>query len=135
MFFLLRVAFWIMLICLLLPNSRDDNRRLVQSAERTFSDLRGFCQRNPEVCEDAHVSITSIWLKLKNGAGMIQTWFLRDDRREDERAGNTTVPDRPTDLPPRYERGNTAPVPLAPNWQDSLSPQDKQMPWRGPSAL
>ena len=52
MFFLLRMAFWLMLICLLLPGSSEDNRRLITSAEKTVNDVRGFCQRNPQVCDD-----------------------------------------------------------------------------------
>ena len=61
MLFLLRLAFWIMLVCLLLPGSREDNRRLMSSAEKTFEDVRGFCGRNPQVCDDARTTMTSLY--------------------------------------------------------------------------
>src|SRR5208337_1656741 len=82
MLFLLRLAFWVLLICLLLPGSHDDNRRLINSAERTVSDVRGFCQRNPGVCEDARLSLTIMLSRLRSGADYIQTWLAQNAARE-----------------------------------------------------
>jgi hypothetical protein len=131
MLFMLRLAFWIMLVVLLLPSSSDDNRRFMSSAERTVSDMRGFCQRNPEVCEDAHIAMTSILSKLRSGAELLQTWLLRNGKTEEERVGaaQTEIPRKP------QASGNALPPRPVPKWQDSLSPADKQVPWRGPSGL
>jgi hypothetical protein len=132
MMFLLRLAFWILVICLLLPGSPGDNRRLISSAERTVSDMRGFCQRNPDVCEDMRITMTSVLTKLKNGAEFIQAWLAQDDKSGE---GGGTAP------PAAQAEGQTPskavkqPPRLLPNWQDSLNPGDKQMPWRGPSRL
>jgi hypothetical protein len=82
MLFLLRLAFWIMVICLLLPGSREDNRRLIVSAERTVSDMRGFCYRNPDVCEDVRLSITAMLVRLTGDP--IRSPLLR--RQEAKRA-------------------------------------------------
>jgi hypothetical protein len=129
MLFLLRLAFWILLICLLLPGSREDNRRLINSAERTVSDVRGFCQRNPEVCDDARASLTLMLSRLKNGAELVQTWMARENEAED-------APQAPVAQPPVQNPPAMAPAPrLVPKWQDSLNPSDKQPPWRGPSHL
>ncbi|MBI4724643.1 MAG: DUF5330 domain-containing protein [Rhodomicrobium sp.] len=130
MLFLLRLVFWIMLVCLLLPSSREDNRRLISSAERTVNDVRGFCQRNPDVCEDARFAMTTILSKLKNGAELVQTWLSKDKNKNGQGDGADALPHpqaRPKDAgqPPR----------LIPKWQDSLSPADKKMPWRGPAPL
>ncbi len=109
MLFLLRLAFWILLICLLLPGSREDNRRLMNSAERTVSDMRGFCQRNPEVCEDARVSLTLMLSRLRSGAEIVQTWLAQN--ATDEGADGTAAPtpaesqQAPRPLPPATEAG------------------------------
>jgi Family of unknown function (DUF5330) len=122
--FILRLAFWILLICLLLPGSHDDNRRLINSAERTVSDVRGFCQRNPGVCEDARLSLTIMLSRLRSGADYIQTWLARNAARE-----------RPSAAPYPAGPSSGQPPRLVPKWQDSLNPADKQVPWRGPSSL
>jgi hypothetical protein len=128
MLFLLRLVFWILVICLLLPGSRGDSRRLMNSAERTVSDVRGFCQRNPGVCEDARLSLTIMLSRVRNGAEFIQTWLAQNDARE-----RASAPPDPTESPPGPSSGR--PPRLVPKWQDSLNPADKQVPWRGPSRL
>ena len=77
MFFLLRLAFWVMLICLLLPGSHEDNRRLITSAEQTVNDVRGFCQRNPQVCDDMRMSMTALLSRFRSGAELLQTWLAQ----------------------------------------------------------
>jgi hypothetical protein len=131
MMFLLRLAFWILVICLLLPGSPGDNRRLMSSAERTVSDLRGFCQRNPDVCEDMRITMTSVLTRLKSGADFIQALLAQDDKPGD--GGGTVQPAPAEGQAP--SRGSKQPPRLLPNWQDSLNPADKQMPWRGPAHL
>jgi hypothetical protein len=127
MMFLLRLAFWITLICLLLPGSREENSRLISSAERTVSDVRGFCQRNPEVCDDARVTLTSLMTKLKNGAEFMQTWLAQDKAPGAVDKGAGSAP--PEAVQPVH------PPKLVPRWQDSLNPSDKRPPWRGPAQL
>ncbi len=133
MLFLLRLAFWVLLICLLLPGSREDNRRLMNSAERTVSDVRGFCQRNPDVCEDARITMTSLLTKLKAGAELVQTWLAAETK--DGEAG--AAPSAPASPPgqPLAKGASGQPLQLVPRWQDSLNPVDKQLPWRGPAQL
>jgi hypothetical protein len=132
MMFLLRLAFWILVICLLLPSSPGDNRRLMSSAERTVSDVRGFCQRNPEVCEDMRITMTSMLAKLKNGAELIQAWLAQDDKRGEGSGRASPAAPAEGQAP---SKGVRQPPRLMPDWQDSLNPADKQMPWRGPAHL
>jgi hypothetical protein len=131
MLFLLRLAFWILVVCLLLPGSGDDKRRLVNSAERTVSDMRGFCQRNPDVCDDARVTMTSLLSKLRSGAELLQTWLAESGP---EAAGAPQVKPAPAGGQPAAQTPLPPPR-LVPRWQDSLNPADKQMPWRGPAHL
>jgi hypothetical protein len=139
MLFLLRLVFWIMLILLLLPGSREDNRRLISSAERTVSDVQGFCQRNPGVCEDARITLASMLSRLRSGAEFVQAWLSQGGKLNKERIADT--PDRyispgaQREEQPQYQGDPPAPIRPTPKWQDSLNPADKQVPWHGPSRL
>jgi hypothetical protein len=127
MLFLLRMVFWITVICLLLPGSQDSGQRLISSAEQTVNDVRGFCQRNPQVCENARVVMTEALLRLKSGAEMLQAWFVKQEAPVEE----------PQPAPVekgarRFGRNDYSPPQPVTKWQDSLNPADKQVPWRGP---
>jgi hypothetical protein len=127
MFFLLRVAFWITLIWLLLPGSHENSQRLISSAEQTVNDVKGFCQRNPQVCENARLGMTELLSKLRSGAEMFQGWLARQERSVDEQP--TPAIERGPRKVGRYDQAVPQPVT---KWQDSLSSADKQVPWRGP---
>lgn len=134
MLFLLRLTFWILVICLLVSGSREDNSRLINSAERTVKDVRGFCQRNPDVCEDARIAMTSMLSRLKSGAEVIQTWLADGDGSG--LAGE--VPSSQQPAPQERVAPSSAPAQkfrIMPDWQDSLNPADKRVPWRGPAQL
>ena len=126
MLFILRTAFWITLICLLLPSSPEDNRRLIASAEQTMNDMKGFCQRNPQVCNDASATMTSLLAKFRSGAEMLQTWL--DEQEKEEQGGSSAA------ISPKTAKNQQPLQPIA-KWQDSLSSSDKQMPWNGPSGF
>ena len=129
MFFLLRLAFWVMLICLLLPGSHEDNRRLISSAEQTVNDVRGFCQRNPQVCDDLRTSMTTLLTRFRSGAELLQTWLAQQSAEGEEHGPVTerAIAHRPT-------RSDASPQPVT-KWQDSLSSSDRQVPWRGPTTF
>ncbi len=132
MMFLLRLAFWILVICLLLPGQPQDNHRLLASAQKTVTDVRGFCVRNPDVCEDARVSLTAMLAKLKNGADLLQAWLAESAAKGPE-AGRM-YPQQPVPAgPPPARRGADQPIQAVPRWSDSLSQSDREPPWRGPS--
>jgi hypothetical protein len=143
MLFLLRLAFWIMVICLLLPGSREDNRRLITSAEKTVADVRGFCSRNPDVCDDARATMTSLLSRLKSGTELLQVWIADEDKKDQTRIGQRiegkNAPDTPSGPEPKVQDGGypsqSTPLRPTPQWGDSLVPADRQMPWRGPSRL
>ncbi len=134
MLFLLRFTFWILVICLLIPGQPRDNRRLLSSAERTVNDFRGFCERNPDVCEDARVMMTSVLTKLKSVAELIQTWLVQDGTKGTEASGIFSEQPALEDSQPAA-KGPGEPLRAVPKWGDSLRPADKEMPWRGPAQL
>jgi hypothetical protein len=58
MFFLLRMAFWLTVVCVLLPSGTKstspdanvDAKQAVTLASAAVSDVRGFCDRQPDAC-------------------------------------------------------------------------------------
>ena len=131
MLFLLRLAFWILVICLLLPGEPQDNQRILTSAQRTVADVRGFCARNPDVCNDARSSMTIMLAKLKSGVDLLQTWLSRNAPKP--RGGGAMFPSTPAPAnPPPAPGGYDQPIQIAPGWSDSLSKSDRAPPWHGP---
>jgi Family of unknown function (DUF5330) len=60
MFFLLRLAFWLSVVCILLPSGGNRTAapqaqitagQAVTLASATISDMRGFCDRQPDACK------------------------------------------------------------------------------------
>lgn len=133
MMFLLRMAFWLMVICLLLPGSPVENRRLISSAGKAVDDFRSFCERNAEVCNDARSAFTNVIVKVKGGVEVLETWMTAAEGKIPDRldapklqpgAFREDGPDRPA-----------APFQAVPQWGDSLNPGDKHAPWRDPARL
>src|ERR1019366_8044026 len=62
MFFLLRMAFWLSVVCVLLPSGTKstspeahiDATQAVTLASAAVSDARGFCDRQPDACVTGH---------------------------------------------------------------------------------
>ena len=143
MMFLLRLTFWIMVVCLFLPSSREDNKRLISSAEKTVDDVRGFCGRNPQVCDDARAMTTSIISRLKSGTELLQNWLSSSDKNNHNRTSeadpSSDLPSPPAEPVVRYQSSDypaqQTVTKVAPQYRDSLNPMDKQVPWQGPSRL
>ena len=47
---LLRTAFWVVVIILLLPTNHDDQKKAYSLAKATVGDISSFCDRNPGTC-------------------------------------------------------------------------------------
>src|SRR5476649_1324595 len=79
MFFLLRMAFWLTVVCVLLPsgtksNSPDAQIDAAQAASLAgvaVSDMRGFCDRQPDACVVGSKVAIAIGHKAEAGARTI----------------------------------------------------------------
>jgi hypothetical protein len=87
MFFLLRCAFWIGLVLLLLPidTGPDESQtagispvKAFFAAQSTISDLSGFCERNPETCATGGQAIARIGEKAKVSAKLLIDYMDED---------------------------------------------------------
>jgi uncharacterized protein DUF5330 len=76
MFFLLRMAFWIGVVCVLLPggtkspspDSQIDATQAVTLASAAVSDARGFCERQPDACKVGGKVAVALGHKAEAGA-------------------------------------------------------------------
>src|ERR1700728_1691472 len=80
MFFLLRMAFWLGVVLLLLPTGSAPHgpsisdvgaSNAISAASATVGDLRGFCTRQPDACTVGAQVATAIGYKAQAGAKML----------------------------------------------------------------
>ncbi|MGE0565911.1 MAG: DUF5330 domain-containing protein [Pseudolabrys sp.] len=78
MFFLLRMAFWLGVVCVLLPGSGSPNQEAkidtataVTAASAAVNDMRGFCERQPEACVAGGKIAVALGHKAEAGARTI----------------------------------------------------------------
>ncbi len=127
MFFLLRMAFWLGVVCVLLPSGTKstspdaniDAKQAVTLASAAVSDMRGFCDRQPEACVAGGKVAVALGHKAEAGARTIYEFItakLSEKLAPAEKAGAKLVPVpgqgtlTSADLAPAWH----APVPLPP---------------------
>jgi hypothetical protein len=129
MFFLLRMAFWLGLVLVLLPREKTpESEKLpqigasqaVQAATAAVSDMSQFCKRQPAACEVGGQAATVIGQRAEDGARKL--YKIITDKRASDRTGSIGVTDN-TD---------SSPADLAP--RDTLTPDDLAAEWRAPPA-
>ncbi|MGA7388541.1 MAG: DUF5330 domain-containing protein [Pseudolabrys sp.] len=120
MFFLLRMAFWLGVVCVLLPsgtkttspNAQIDASEAVTLASAAVSDVRGFCERQPDACVTGGKVAVALGHKAEAGARTLYEFItkLREKPASSEKAGAGQGTLTPTDMAPVWH----APVPLPP---------------------
>lgn len=125
MFFLLRMAFWLGVVCVLLPGGRNppspeaniDATQAVTLASAAVSDMRGFCGRQPDACVVGGKVAVAIGHKAEAGARTIYDFIttkLNESTGSVDKPAGKAIPGEgtltATDLQPVWH----APVPLPP---------------------
>ena len=123
MFFLLRMAFWLGVVCVLLPSSTKSTSpdaqinatEAVTLASAAVSDVRGFCERQPDACVTGGKVATALGHKTEAGARTLYEFItkLREKSASAEKAGTKGGSEgtlTSTDMAPAWH----APVPLPP---------------------
>lgn len=77
MMFLLRTAFWLAIVVLLLPTDAQQQSQVYGTAEAAVKDVTGFCSRNPSVCEKGKDAFSVFVHKAQFGAQMV-IGFVKD---------------------------------------------------------
>jgi hypothetical protein len=125
MFFLLRLAFWLGLVLVLLPreNSSESDKQpqvgaseAVSAATAAVSDMSQFCKRQPAACEVGGQAATALGQRAQAGARKL--YHIITDKRSSDRTGSigTTENADAADAAPR----------------DTLSPDDLVVQWQAP---
>ena len=125
MWFLLRVAFWLGVVLILLPTgssqpvpqSQVSVGETVSAAKAAMADMQQFCERQREVCVVGSQAAVTLGQRAQAGAKILYE-FLSERFGSDEPAGVRTT-------------GSVA-APAAPPSQHTLRPADLSPPWRGP---
>jgi uncharacterized protein DUF5330 len=124
MFFLIRTAFWLMIIILLLPTDEQQRSEVLGTAQAAVNDVTTFCDRNPETCAKGKDAFAVFVQKAQFGARLLMD-FIQD------RTGNG---DNATASMPESE-AEAAPEPASFDMsgsQDTLVPEDREEAWSGP---
>ncbi|XSG81228.1 MAG: DUF5330 domain-containing protein [Methyloligella sp. ZOD6] len=112
--FLIRMAFWIIVVILLLPTDRDQQSDVLGTAQAAVKDISGFCTRNPDVCVKSQDYFEIFVQKAQFGADMVMNFI-------DERSGDSV------EVPPVYEaEPGTPAVHVEPQPQNVLTPARKE---------
>jgi hypothetical protein len=128
MFFLLRMAFWLGLVLVLLPRDKTpESEKLppigasqaVQAATAAVSDMSQFCKRQPAACEVGGQAATAIGQRAEDGARKL--YHIITDKRTPDRTGSIGVVDN----------ADSSSANLVPH--DTLTPDDLVAEWQTPS--
>lgn len=126
MFFLLRMAFWLGLVLVLLPREKTPESdklpqlgasEAVSAATAAVSDMGQFCKRQPAACEVGGQAATVIGQRAQEGARKL--YNLITDKKAPDHTGSIDGADDAYASPPE----------AAP--RDTLTPDDMVAEWRG----
>jgi hypothetical protein len=126
MFFLLRMAFWLGLVLVLLPREKTPESdkapqigasEAVSAATAAVSDMGQFCKRQPAACEVGGQAATVIGQRAQDGARKI--YKIITDKKPDHTSSIDTADDAEA-------------VVAAPPPADALTEDDIAIEWRMP---
>lgn len=113
--FLIRTAFWLSLLILLLPTDEQDQKVVYGNAEAAVRDLTTFCARNPDVCDASKDAAETFSKKAQFGAKMLMDFFQDATAKTDLEIGEERARRRPSFF--RREAQNTLTAEdLRPTW-------------------
>lgn len=141
MFFLLRMAFWLGLVLVLLPREKTpDSDKLpqvgaseaVSAATAAVSDMGQFCKRQPQACEVGGHAATVIGQRAQDGARKLYQ-IITDKKSDNKNTDNKNSDSKNTDSKKAPDHtgsiggGDSAGASQAP--RDTLTPDDLMAEW------
>jgi Family of unknown function (DUF5330) len=123
MFFLLRMTFWLGLVCVLLPSGAKtpdaniDATQAVTAASAAVHDMSGFCDRQPEACAAGSKVAVAIGHKAEAGARTLYEFITARLADKSAPAETTASTDRSlTGAIPITARGTLTEADMKPVW-------------------
>ncbi len=132
MFFLLRMAFWLGLVLILLPSGSSERAapatavnasQAISAASATVGDLRQFCIRQPDACTVGSHVATELGYKAQAGAKMIYDFLSEALASKDAAKGISKEAPKVTGSLTRGADNAS---------QNTLMPADLVPAWRAP---
>jgi len=132
MFFLLRMAFWLGLVLVLLPREKTPESdkvpqigasEAVSAATAAVSDMGQFCKRQPAACEVGGQAATAIGQRAQDGARQLYKIITKPDQ--------PSVPDKKPDHTSSIDTADDAVAAAAPP-TEALTDDDMAIEWRLP---
>jgi hypothetical protein len=128
MWFLVRMAFWLAVVLVLLPSGGSQPTPGVNvsafdamsAAKATVTDMRSFCERQPDACSVGSQAAVALGHRAQAGAKVLYEYL--NERFGSNETGSVTA----------ATNGKSVPLPVARPSQHTLSPADMAPPWRGP---
>ena len=125
MFFLLRMVFWLGVVCVLLPgggkqaapDSRIDATQAMTLASAAVSDARGFCDRQPDACKVGGKVAVALGHKAEDGARTLYE-FVSAKLNEKSAPAQKSAGAKDAKVVPvsNVDRGTLTPQDLTPAW-------------------
>ncbi len=131
MMFLIRTAFWLLILVLLLPTDQDQQNQIYGTAQAAVNDVVSFCERNPQTCATSQDAFAVLVQKAQYGAQMLMELVEGQSQSFGDSLPGPAI----------QADGSVMPVPAAAApepaiWgdgsQDTLSPGDREAAWGGP---
>lgn len=132
MFFLLRVAFWLSIVLVLLPSGdyrtkgqepRIGPAEAVSAATAAVSDLSGFCGRQPGACEVGGQAAIAFGQRAQAGAR-----YLFDVLHDSLAPSETGSVPHANDGKAQRSQHTLTPADLKPEWRTPLPQKDPRRP-------
>ncbi len=123
MLFLMRTAFWLIIIVLLLPTDERQRSEVYGTAQAAVNDVATFCDRNPETCARGKDAFAVFVQKAQFGARMLMDLISGG-------SGTGEGPQQGSETSPAFEPAHLDPG----GSQDTLNPADLEEAWSGPDA-
>jgi Family of unknown function (DUF5330) len=131
MFFLLRMAFWLGLVLVLLPSGASQQPQgsqvaaseAISAASATVGDLRQFCARQPDACTVGSHVASQLGSRAQAGARMLYQFVTESMKRKESGGDNAARDGKPGADRAVADKDS----------QNTLTPTDLAAPWRGPA--
>jgi uncharacterized protein DUF5330 len=129
MLFLIRTAFWLMIIVLLLPTDAQQRSEVYGTAQAAVNDVATFCDRNPETCARGKDAFSVFVQKAQFGARMLMDLINGRTESGEEEAPSSEA--RSLFEPASFDVSASQAAHAS---QDTLNPEDREEAWSGPEA-
>ena len=135
MFFLLRLAFWVGLVLVLLPRDKTPEAdkapqinasEAVSAATAAISDMGQFCKRQPTACDVGGQAATVIGQRAQGGARKL--YQIITDKPDKSEKSDKRAPDHTGSI-----GGMESAEAAQSDTRDTLTPDDMQIQWQGAS--